>query len=235
MSRCRSRRLSGRGARGGSTSPPPARGELLPAQSGRQRSETHPPGVGCRELLGSTVSFGDRPGCGRGDAVMTRIERDAEVDLPVRLEPAQKAFALARVCLGFVFLWGFLDKCFGLGYPTKSGQRWLFGAGEGNPTKGYLDSVHGPFAWLFSPMAGLGWVNWLFMAGLAGVGIGLMTGLAFRFSAICGSLLLALIYLTSLPLTANPLLDDHIIEILMLIGLILLRNGRIWGAEDWWD
>src|SRR3954452_5089840 len=54
-------------------------------------------------------------------------------------------------------------------------------------------------------------------------------------SAICGCLLLALIYLTSLPLTANAVIDDHIVEILMLIGLILLRNGRVWGAEDSWD
>src|SRR3954453_6424632 len=170
----------------------------------------------------------------RGD-LAPRDARTCAVDLAVRLEPAQKAFALARICLGFVFPWGFLDKCFGLGYPTKSGQGWLFGAGAGNPTKGHLDSVHGPFAWLFNPMAGLGWVNCLFMAGLAGVGIGLMTGLAFRPSAICGCLLLALIYLTSLPLTANAVIDDHIVEILVLIGLILLRNGRVWGAEDWWD
>src|SRR3954453_8683072 len=113
---------------------------------------------------------------GRG-ALAPRGARTCAVDLAVRLEPAQKAFALARICLGFVFLWGFLDKCFGLGYPTKSGQGWLFGAGAGNPTKGYLDSVRGPFAWLFNPMSGLGWVNWVFMAGLAGVGIGVITGL----------------------------------------------------------
>lgn len=167
---------------------------------------------------------------------MAVIDRRSSSDpLPVRIDDAQRVLAVARIALGFVFLWAFLDKLFGLGIPKPSGQGWLFGAGDGNPTQGYLSAVDGPFAWLFNPMAGLGWVNWLFMAGLAGIGIGLMTGLAFRFSAICGCLMLLLIYLADLPPAANPVLDDHIIEILMLVGLILLRNGRVWGAEAWWD
>src|SRR3954452_18735473 len=54
----------------------------------------------------------------RGD-LAPRDARTCAVDLPVRLEPAQKAFALARICLGFVFLWGFLDKCLGSASPPS--------------------------------------------------------------------------------------------------------------------
>jgi thiosulfate dehydrogenase [quinone] large subunit len=155
--------------------------------------------------------------------------------LPMRLAPAQRALSLARIALGFVFLWGFLDKCFGLGLSTPSDQAWRFGTGPGDPTYGYLTSIDGPFAWLFNPMAGSTLVTWLYMLGMAGVGVGLMTGLAFRFSAICGALMLFMFYLSGLPLSLNPFVDDHVIEILMLVGLILLRNGRFWGASAWWE
>lgn len=155
--------------------------------------------------------------------------------LPVRLLAAQRALALARIALGFVFVWGFLDKCFGLGLSTPSDQAWRFGTGPGDPTSGYLSGVDGPFAWLFNPMAGNALVTWLYMLGMLGVGAGLMTGLAFRFSAICGALMLLMFYLSGLPLSLNPFVDDHIIEILMLIGLVLLRNGRVWGASTWWE
>jgi thiosulfate dehydrogenase [quinone] large subunit len=166
---------------------------------------------------------------------MTSTPQYAPAGGEVRLLAAQRVLAVARISLGWVFLWAFLDKCFGLGFPTPSGQGWLFGTGSGNPTQGYLSGVDGPFAWLFNPMAGLGWVNWLFMAGLAGIGIGVMTGLAFRFSAVCACLMLFLIYLTALPPSANPFMDDHIIEIFLVLGLLFLRNGRVWGAQGWWD
>jgi thiosulfate dehydrogenase [quinone] large subunit len=147
---------------------------------------------------------------------------------------AQRPFALARICLGFVFLWAFLDKNFGLGRPTPSGQGWAFGSGP-DPSSAYLKGVKGPFAGMFHAMAGHGWVNWLFMLGLLGIGIGLITGLAFRFSAVCGIAMLAFLYASSLPLQANPFIDDHVIEALMLAGLILIRNGRTWGLSAWWD
>src|SRR5689334_12004100 len=52
---------------------------------------------------------------------------------------ALRAYALAslRLLTGFVFLWAFLDKTFGLGYATASGKGWLDG---GSPTKGFLGS-----------------------------------------------------------------------------------------------
>lgn len=139
------------------------------------------------------------------------------------------------MAIGFVFFWAFLDKCFGLGLSTPSDQAWRFGTGPGDPTSGYLKGVDGPFAWMFNPMAGSSLVTWLYMLGLAGVGVGLLTGLAFRFSAICGCLMLLFFYLSQLPLALNPFIDDHIIQIFLLTGLMALRNGRVWGASRWWE
>jgi len=157
-----------------------------------------------------------------------------EAGLPVRLDLAQRVLAVARIAVGWIFLWAFLDKNFGLGNVTPSDQAWSLGTGP-DPASAYLAAVDGPFAGLFNPMAGQAWATWLFMLGLLGIGVGLMTGLAFRFSAICGALLLALIYLSALPVVANPFVDDHIVYILLLLGLIPLRNGRVWGLGGWWD
>ena len=45
---------------------------------------------------------------------------------------------LARISLGWVFLWAFLDKTFGLGYATESKDAWIDG---GSPTFGFLSSA----------------------------------------------------------------------------------------------
>ena len=39
---------------------------------------------------------------------------------------------------GFIFLWAFLDKSFGLGYATPSDNAWIHG---GSPTTGFLPNV----------------------------------------------------------------------------------------------
>jgi hypothetical protein len=43
-----------------------------------------------------------------------------------------------RLSLGFLFLWAFLDKAFGLGYSTSSKDAWIRG---GSPTKGFLSGA----------------------------------------------------------------------------------------------
>ena len=58
---------------------------------------------------------------------------------PVAETTAQKAarylFAGIRLALGWVFLWAFLDKLFGLGHATPAKRAWING---GSPTKGFL-------------------------------------------------------------------------------------------------
>ena len=58
---------------------------------------------------------------------------------PVAETTAQKAarylFAGTRLALGWIFLWAFLDKLFGLGHSTPSTGAWING---GSPTKGFL-------------------------------------------------------------------------------------------------
>jgi thiosulfate dehydrogenase [quinone] large subunit len=55
---------------------------------------------------------------------------------------------------GFIFLWTFLDKSFGLRYATPSDRAWIHG---GSPTTWFLSTVAvGPFESFYRRVYGLG-------------------------------------------------------------------------------
>jgi thiosulfate dehydrogenase (quinone) large subunit len=140
-------------------------------------------------------------------------------------------WAVTRVALGFVFLWAFLDKLIGLGKATPSERAWVNG---GSPTTGYLSNVDGPFSGFFSGMAGQAWADWLFMAGLLGIGVALILGIGMWIAAISGALLLTLMWLASLPIANNPFLDDHLVYGLVLLGLAATGVGLRFSLAGWW-
>jgi thiosulfate dehydrogenase [quinone] large subunit len=156
---------------------------------------------------------------------------------------AAKALAVLRIATGFVFLWAFLDKTFGLRYSTPSAKAWIHG---GSPTKGFLSSVEiGPLRSTFHSMAGDTWVNWLFMLGLLGIGIALITGVALRITALAGVVMMALMWLAEFPLaqhthtggprgSVNPLVDYHLIYAIVMIVLAATYAGNTWGLGKIW-
>lgn len=137
-----------------------------------------------------------------------------------------------RVALGWIFLWAFLDKTFGLGFSTSAQDAWING---GSPTFGFLNfATRGPFADVFQAMAGHPVVDAVFMLGLLGVGISLTFGVAMRLGAVAGSLMLVLMWLATLPPQNNPIVDDHIVYALVLLALPLLRADEVYGLGRWW-
>lgn len=138
-----------------------------------------------------------------------------------RVLPAAGGYALGvtRLAFGFYFLWAFVDKLFGLGYATPSERAWLNG---GSPTTGYLGGVEGPFAGFFNGLSGNGFVDWLFMLGLLGIGVTVMLGMGTRIGALCGVAMYLFMYLASLPTTTNPFLDDHLTGALVMLTLALI-------------
>jgi thiosulfate dehydrogenase [quinone] large subunit len=164
---------------------------------------------------------------------------------------AQKWAGVTRILLGFTFLWAFLDKTFGLGYATEKG--WMFGTGEGNPTKGFLKfgvNPDGPFASFFNglaPDSPGALVNWLFMLALLGAGVGLTLGIGMRISSIGASVLLLMMWLAEAPwaknvdeggatvASNNPLLDEHIIYSATLMVLMFALASRYWGLGRMWE
>lgn len=72
------------------------------------------------------------------------------------------------------------------------------------------------FAELFQSLAGVGIVDWLFMLGLLFVGLTLALNKFVKWGSVVGSVMLILMYLSVLPPENNPLIDDHIIYIIIL-------------------
>lgn len=140
-------------------------------------------------------------------------------------------WAAVRIAIGFIFLWQFLDKLFGLGIRTPRDQAWIHG---GSPTTGYLSHVKGPLGSVFRDMAGKGWPDWLYMLGFAGLGIALILGIGMAIAAVGGTLLLAMLYASNLPVETNPFVDLHVIYALTIIALAVTRVGERYGLGRWW-
>ncbi|MBB5481749.1 thiosulfate dehydrogenase [quinone] large subunit [Micromonospora parathelypteridis] len=146
--------------------------------------------------------------------------------------PVRYLLAGIRLALGWIFLWAFVDKVFGLGMATESKGAWING---GSPTKGFLTfGVTGPFTDVYTGIAGAAWADWLFMAGLAGIGAALLLGVAMRVAAVAGGLLLVLMWTAVLPPENNPFVDDHLIYAAVLAVLALVNAGDTWGLGRVW-
>ncbi|MEU6409113.1 hypothetical protein [Microbispora sp. NPDC046933] len=146
--------------------------------------------------------------------------------------PVQYVWAVARIAVGWVFLWAFLDKMFGWGFATPAARAWING---GSPTTGFLKgTADRTFGGLFTALAGQAWVDWLFMAGLLGVGAALILGVGMRVAAGAGGLLLLMMWAAELPLQTNPFMDEHIVYAVVLTGLALAGAGRTLGLGTWW-
>lgn len=156
---------------------------------------------------------------------------------------AARALAVLRIGTGFVFLWAFLDKTFGLGYSTPGERAWING---GSPTKGFLSHVEvGPFQSIAHDLAGLWWVDTLFMAGMAAVGIALIAGIGLRVAAASGALIMVMMWAAEFPLdrftaageasgSTNPFMDYHLIYAIVLAVLALTYAGHTWGLGRIW-
>jgi thiosulfate dehydrogenase [quinone] large subunit len=149
----------------------------------------------------------------------------------VRSLAARRALAVLRIMFGFYFLWAFLDKTFGLGFSTPAERAWVNG---GSPTRGFLSGVEGPFAGIYNAIAGNALIDILFMVGLLGIGLALILGIGMRVAAVSGSILYVLMWTAALPMTTNPILDDHITGAMTLIVLALTAAGTTWGLGSWW-
>lgn len=151
--------------------------------------------------------------------------------------------AVLRIMMGLTFLWAFLDKTFGLGYATPAANAWVDG---GSPTKGFLGNVQvGPMQSTLRSWAGSDWADWLFMIGLLGIGLALLLGVGMRVAAASAALMLAFMWIAEWPpaqvnsageptSSTNPLIDSHLVYIVVVIALAVYAAGDTWGLGRWW-
>ncbi|MFC4021534.1 hypothetical protein ACFOW4_26850 [Micromonospora sp. GCM10011542] len=163
-----------------------------------------------------------------GSAPTARTDVGPHLSAPVRY-----LLGGIRLALGWIFLWAFLDKAFGLGHETTAAKSWING---GSPTQGFLGSAtEGPFAGFYHSIAGTGLTDLLFMGALLAIGGALILGVAMRLAAGGGALLTLMMWTAVLPPASNPFLDDHLIYAAVLIVLALLGAGRTLGLGAVWD
>ncbi|WP_203995396.1 DoxX family membrane protein [Micromonospora lutea] len=150
----------------------------------------------------------------------------------LRMRATRYLLAGLRLALGWIFLWAFLDKVFGLGFATEGKNAWING---GSPTKGFLSfGATGPFQGFYNGIAGAAWADWLFMIGLAAIGTALLVGIGVRVAAVAGGLLLVLMWTAVLPPPNNPFMDDHLIYAGVLALLAVTNAGDTWGLGRTW-
>ncbi len=174
---------------------------------------------------------------------------------PVRTRGLQRVFGVLRIAMGWTFLWAFLDKAFGLGFATgrnaETGAITFFGNDAwihgGSPTAGVVGfALKGPFKGTIQSITGYemtqagphvaAWVDWLYMGTLLAIGVALILGIATKLAAIGGIAWLATFYLaTAIWPEHNPFLDDHIVEIMVLVGVLLANAGRYYGLGKAWQ
>lgn len=166
----------------------------------------------------------DRPGAvGAPGQAARATRRDAAV---------RYLLAGLRIALGWIFLWAFLDKMFGWGFATETGNAVVNG---GSPTEGFLTfAATGPFAGFYQDIAGAAWADVLFMTGLAAIGVALLAGVGVRIAAIAGGLLLVLMWTAVLPPENNPFMDDHLIYAAVLALLAVTNAGDTLGLGRRW-
>lgn len=171
-----------------------------------------------------------------------------EQEGPVGSRAGWTFLSLSRIAIGWIFLWAFLDKMFGLGFSTCRDREtgaidlgcdsaWMNG---GRITEGYLGSSSGPLGDFFADLGTQAWTDWPFMIGLLGIGLALMLGIGTRVAAVSGTLLLAMMYISHAwpgqgGNTTNPFMDDHILEILVIWAAVLLEaRYQAIGLGNWW-
>lgn len=150
-------------------------------------------------------------------------------------------WGVLRIAIGFVFLWAFLDKLLALGFSTgrdpKTGvvdyfgdAAWIHGA---SPTDGFLKfGLHTkePFTTFYSNLAGHAFTDWIYMISMVVIGIALMLGIATRLAAVGGIIWMLLFYTASAIWPANnPVIDEHIIYAIALVGIAQVNAGHYLG------
>jgi len=137
------------------------------------------------------------------------------------------AIFFGRLALGFVFLWGGIQKII-----TETGGAMA--------TKGFLSgpSVAGsPFKDFFNGMSGNWTVEYLVVSGELLIGVALILGVLVRFASLSGITMMTLFTLAMWPIadkpTDNPIVDVRTFYLVVFAMVFFLAPGRFLGIDRW--
>lgn len=108
-------------------------------------------------------------------------------------------------------------------------------ATDGSPFQSVIQSLSDYRMTELGPQVA-GWVDWVFMASMLLIGLGLILGIGTRLAAVGGIAWMAIFYgATATWPDNNPFLDDHVVYAIVLVGLILANAGRNYGLGKVWQ
>ena len=153
------------------------------------------------------------------------------------------AWGMLRISLGLTFLWAFFDKLFGLGFSTCRGESGIVTiacekavVSGGSATMGFLKfATTGPLSDFYQSLAGNLAIDVIFMTALLGLGLALTLGIGMKVATFSGVALMLMMWSAALLPENNPIIDEHIIYSIALIGLLLVNDNQRLGLGRWWS
>jgi thiosulfate dehydrogenase [quinone] large subunit len=153
----------------------------------------------------------------------------------------QTGLIVLRTLVGWHFLYE--------GYVKLLGPMWTRAGVPMQPfsSAGYLRGATGPFADAFHAMAASPWIGTLDLAvawTLFAAGLFLLLGLFTQTGCVLAAGLLAMFYISAIPLSgvAEPraegtylVVNKNLIELAAVAVVFTFRTGRIAGLDRWWN
>jgi thiosulfate dehydrogenase [quinone] large subunit len=137
------------------------------------------------------------------------------------------AIFFGRLALGFVFLWGGIQKII----VEMSGKMATTGFRSGPSV------AKGPFADFFNGMAGNWTVEYLVVYGELLIGVALLLGVLVRFASLSGMAMMTLFTIAMWPIadkpTDNPIVDVRTFYLVVFAMVFFLAPGRFLGIDRW--
>jgi thiosulfate dehydrogenase [quinone] large subunit len=151
----------------------------------------------------------------------------------------QRGAALLRVTAGVVMLWAGLEKLIGtpggfsvagfFKFGTSGSLAWPFVSGE--PAKdAVFNPLHGFWVDLAGNAAAVQTINALVIAGELAIGVFLILGLATRFAAICGALMMGLFFLATWDF-AYGIVNQQLTYLVLFLAIAGIGAGKYYGLD----
>lgn len=143
------------------------------------------------------------------------------------------ALGVCRIFMGILIFWGFWDKLLGLGFRTVPEMAMING---GSPTEYYLTHlVSGPLEGIYASLAGNPILDAMLMFALFACGLGLILGIASRLTTLGTCIFMAMMFSLQIPNMDNPILDYHIICLVLALTIYWLNGFSYLGLNKWWN
>ena len=153
----------------------------------------------------------------------------------------QMLLVVLRTCIGWHFLYE--------GYVKLLGPMWTRTGVPVQPfsSAGYLRGATGPFADAFHALAASPWIGTLDLVvawALFAAGVFLVLGLFTQLGCSLAAAMLAVFYISALPLSgvAEPraegsylIVNKNLIELAAVMVVFAFHTGRIAGLDRWWN